>query len=253
MKIIEGIKLNQAHKVALVTGATGGIGEAIAERLAKDGFAVSVHYSGNSQKASALVEKIVSHGGHATSVQADISDSASVKNMFDEVMQIKGSIDAVINSAGIMPMAKIEPDNIETFQKIVNTNLIGSYLVLSHAAQLVSNGGRIIAFSSSVVAKNFPGYGGYIASKLGVEGLVRVLANELKGRNIRVNSVAPGPTGTDLFYKGKTDEQIEWFKGQSPLGRIGTPEDIAEAVAVLVGPGGEWINGQILRVNGGFA
>jgi len=245
--------MNPSHKVALVTGATGGIGQAIAEQLAKEGYAVALHFSGNMQKAYDLIAKIVSHGGKATSVQADITDPESVKAMFETVSHIKGTIDVVVHSAGIMPMGKIEPQNLETFKKVIDTNLTGAYLVLSHAAQNVSEGGRIIALSSSVVAKNFPNYGGYIASKLGVEGLVRVLANELEGKNVTVNAVAPGPTGTELFYKGKTEAQIEWFKKQAPLNRIGTPQDIADSVSMLAGPFGGWINGQIIRVNGGFA
>jgi len=243
----------ESHKVALVTGATGGIGQAIAKRLAKENFIVAVHYAGNADKASTVVEEIVTHGGMAMSIQANIKSNASVKNMFDEVSQLKGVIDVVVHSAGIMPMAKIEPENIDTFHNVIDTNLTGAFLVLAEAAKRISSGGRIIALSSSVVAKNFPNYGPYIASKLGVEGLVRVLANEMKGRNINVNAVSPGPTGTDLFFEGKSDEQIEWFKNQTPLNRIGTPEDIASVVSALVADNGSWINGQIIRVNGGFA
>lgn len=243
----------KAHKVALVTGATGGIGQAIAKRLAKEGFIVAVHYSGNVDKASALVEEIVTSGGMAMAIQADVTDALSVKSMFDQVKQLKGTIDFVVHSAGVMPMARIEPQNLEEFKRVIDTNLIGTFLVLSHAGLMMSEEGRIVAFSSSVIAKNFPSYGPYIASKKGVEGLVKVMANEMAGRNITVNAIAPGPTGTELFYKGKTEEQIEFFKKQSPLGRIGTPEDISDAVAMLAGEEGRWINGQIIRVNGGFA
>jgi len=243
----------KAHKVALVTGATGGIGRAIAKRLAKQDFIVACHYAGNEQKAIDLVGEIVSHGGKAIAVQADVTDAINVSVMFEEVNELKGSIDVVVHSAGIMPMANIQPGNAETFRRVIDTNLIGAFLVMSHAANSVAEGGRIIALSSSVIAKNFPLYGPYIASKLGVEGLIRVLANELKGKNVTVNGVAPGPTGTDLFYQGKTAERIEWFKSQSPLNRIGTPEDIADAVSALAGDFGGWVNGQIIRVNGGFA
>ena len=243
----------KAHKVALVTGATGGIGQSIAKRLAKEGFIVALHYSGNADKASDLVEEIVTSGGMAMSIQADVTSAEAVKSMFEQVKQLKGNIDVVVHSAGIMPMARIEPDNVDDFIQVIDTNLIGTFLVLAHAGVMMSEEGRIIAFSSSVVAKNFPAYGPYIASKNGVEGLVRVMANEMAGRNITVNAIAPGPTGTELFYKGKTEEQIEFFKRQSPLGRIGTPEDISDAVAMLAGEEGRWINGQIVRVNGGFA
>ena len=139
------------------------------------------------------------------------------------------------------------------FDKVIATNLRGTFLVFAQAAQHVPDGGRIIAFSSSVLAKAFPGYGAYIASKAGVEGLVHVLANELRGRNISVNAVAPGPVGTDLFLKGKNAEQIDQFKKMSPLERLGMPEDIANLVSFLASPEGGWINSQILRANGGFA
>jgi len=245
--------MNEFTPVALVTGATGGIGQAIAERLADDGYIVFVHYSGREAKAEEIVTRIQSRGGKAIAVHADVTNLVSVAEMFNQAKSINGKLRVLVHSAGIMPMAKLLPEGIEATQKVINTNLIGSVIVLSHAAQEIEEGGRIIALSSSVVAKNFPNYGGYIASKLGVEGLVRVMANEVAGRNITVNAVAPGPTGTELFYQGKTDEQIEFFKRQSPLGRIGTPEDISSAVSMLAGEEGGWINGQIIRVNGGFA
>jgi 3-oxoacyl-[acyl-carrier protein] reductase len=142
---------------------------------------------------------------------------------------------------------------VESFDKVIATNLRGTFLVLSQSAQHMTSGGRIIAFSSSVLAKSFPNYGAYIASKAGVEGLVRVLANELRGRNITVNAIAPGPTATDLFLKGKGDELIKELSNLAPLERLGTPEDIAASVSFLVGPDGGWVNAQVLRANGGFA
>jgi 3-oxoacyl-[acyl-carrier protein] reductase len=124
---------------------------------------------------------------------------------------------------------------------------------LGKAARHVSSGGRIIAFSSSVLAKAFPAYGPYIASKAGVEGLVHVLANELRGRNITVNAVAPGPVATELFLAGKTEAQIAQLSKIPPLERLGQPEDIAAVVSFLAGPDGGWVNAQVLRANGGFA
>ncbi|PPC63827.1 3-ketoacyl-ACP reductase [Pantoea sp. ICBG 1758] len=245
--------MNDFTKVALVTGATGGIGQAIAKKIASDGYIVFVHYSGNEEKAAKLIEEIVDAGGKACLVQADVTNALSVMEMFDTVRSVNGELNVVVHSAGIMPMARIEPENLDAFKRVIDTNLIGTFLVLAHAAKCVSSGGRIIALSSSVVAKNFPQYGPYIASKEGVEGLIRVLANELKGKNITVNGIAPGPTGTDLFFKGKSEDLINWFKDQNPMNRIGTPEDIANGVSALAGDLGRWINGQVIRVNGGFA
>jgi len=159
----------------------------------------------------------------------------------------------VVHSAGIMPMVKITPAGLGDFDKVINTNLRGAFLVLANAAESLNEGGRIIALSTSVIARSFPTYGPYIASKAGVEGLVHVLANELRGRNITVNAVAPGPTGTDLLFNGKTEEQIKAIANLAPLGRIGEPDEIASIVATLAGPDGSWVNSQVIRVNGGFA
>ena len=150
-------------------------------------------------------------------------------------------------------MVKIVPESLNDFDRVIQVNLRGAFLVLSHAAQTVHDGGRIIALSTSVIAKSFPGYGPYIASKAGVEGLVHVLANELRGRNITVNAVAPGPTGTELFYKGKTQEQIDAIANLAPLQRIATVNEIANVVGMLIGEDCSWINSQVIRVNGGFA
>jgi len=186
-------------------------------------------------------------------VQADVAKAADVEHLFKQALEDFGKVDVVVHSAGIMPMLPISGGDVETFDKVIATNLRGSFLVLGQAAQHVSAGGRIIAFSSSVIAKSFPNYGPYIASKAGVEGLVRVLANELRGRNITVNAVAPGPIPTELFLKGKTQAQIEEFRKLPPLERLGQAEDIAGVVSFLAGPDGGWINAQVLRANGGFA
>jgi 3-oxoacyl-[acyl-carrier protein] reductase len=159
----------------------------------------------------------------------------------------------VVNSAGIMPVASIEPASLADFDRVIATNLRGTFLMMAEAARYLGEGGRFIALSSSVLAKNFPGYGPYIASKAGVEGLVHVFANELRGRGITVNAVAPGPVGTDLFLAGKSDELIAQIARQARLERIGQPDEIAGAVSFLAGPDGGWVNSQVLRVNGGFA
>lgn len=241
------------NKTALVTGASRGIGRAIAERLAEDGFTVIVNYAGNTDAAQETVKNILANGGNAIAIQADIASDEQVKQLFTEAVALNGHLDVVVHSAGIMALANITPAGITEFDKVINTNLRGAFLVLAHAAESVSTGGRIIALSTSVIAKSFPSYGPYIASKLGVEGLVPVLANELRGRNITVNAVAPGPTGTELFFAGKTEEQLNTLSKLAPLERIGTPQEIANVVATLAGPDGSWINAQVVRVNGGFA
>ena len=159
----------------------------------------------------------------------------------------------VVNNAGIMPLSPIAKGDVASFDRVMATNLRGAFLVLGQAARHISEGGRIIAFSSSVLAKAFPTYGPYIASKAGVEGLVHVLANELRGRNVTVNAVAPGPVATELFLNDKTEAQIGQLSKLPPLERLGRPEDIANVVSFLAGPDGGWVNGQVLRVNGGFA
>lgn len=240
-------------KTAIVTGASRGIGRAIAKRLAADGFSVVVNFAGNASKAKESVDEITAAGGKAIAIQGDISNPSDVQQLFEKTKQAFGQIDVVVNNAGIMPLSPIAKGDIEAFDKVIQTNLRGSFLVLSQAAQHVAEGGRIIAFSSSVLAKSFPGYGPYIASKAGVEGLVHVLANELRGRNITVNAVAPGPVATELFLEGKTEEQIAQLSKLAPIERLGQPEDIANVVSFLAGPDGSWINSQVVRANGGFA
>lgn len=242
-----------AVRTAIVTGASRGIGRAIAMRLAQDGYRVVVNYSGNQASAADVVADIRAAGGQAVAVQADVSNGDDVRRLFREARAALGAIDAIVHSAGVMSLAPISPDHVDVFDRMVNTNLRGAFLVLAQAAQELTQGGRIIAISTSVIAKAFPNYGAYIASKAGVEGLVHVLANELRGRGITVNAVAPGPVATELFMEGKSQAQIAELSNMVPLQRLGTPLDIANAVSFLAGPDGGWINGQVLRANGGFA
>ena len=242
-----------ANKTAIVTGASRGIGRSIAKRLATDGFSVVVNYAGNVKEAEAAVNEIKSAGGNAVAISGDISQAADVAALFEKSAQALGPIQVVVNNAGIMPLSPIAKGDVETFDKVIAINLRGAFLVLAQAAQHVVEGGRIIALSSSVLARSFPTYGPYIASKAGVEGLVHVLANELRGRNVTVNAVAPGPIPTELFLKGKTEAQIEEFRKLPPLERLGRVEDIASVVSFLAGPDGAWVNNQVLRANGGFA
>jgi len=240
-------------KGAIVTGASGGIGGAVAKRLARDGFGVVLSYAGKAAKAEEAVAGIRAAGGRAIAVSADVADPKDVDRLFKQTLEQFGTIDVVVNCAGIMPLRPIAEGDLQLFDKVIATNLRGSFVVLAQAARQTSAGGRIIMFSSSVIAKAFPTYGPYIASKAGVEGLVHVLANELRGRNITVNAVAPGPVATELFLAGKSDAQIEQLSKRPPLERLGQPDDIAGVVSFLAGPAGGWVNGQVLRANGGFA
>src|SRR5437764_8684380 len=213
-------------KSAIVTGGSGGIGGSIAKRLGKDGFSVIVNYAGKPAPAQAVVADIKAAGGQGIAVQADVANAEDVERLFKESMDAFGRPDVVVHCAGIMPLFPIASGDVAAFDKVIATNLRGTFLVFAQAAQHVADGGRIMAFSSSVLAKSFPNYGAYIASKAGVEGLVHVLANELRGRNITVNAIAPGPTGTDLFLKGKGEALIKELADLAPLERLGTPEDI---------------------------
>lgn len=240
-------------KTAIVTGASGGLGSAVARRLAREGFAIAAHYSGSSGAAESLGAELEAEGRGVITLQADVARPEEVQNLFKKTLEVFGGIDAVVHCAGIMPLTPIAGGDLAAFDRVIAINLRGAFLVLGQAAEHVRSGGRIVAFSSSVLAKSFPTYGPYIASKAGVEGLVHVLANELRGKNITVNAVAPGPVPTELFLKGKSEERINELKKMPPLERLGQPEDIAGVVSFLVGPAGGWVNSQVIRANGGFA
>lgn len=240
-------------KVAIVTGASRGIGKDIALRLAADGFTVAISYVGNRAQADETVKEIEWHDGSAIAIQGDVSRPEDVDRLFSATLQSFGSLDAVVSNAGVMDLVPIKSANVEALDRMMATNVRGNFLVLAKAAEMLSGGGRIVALSTSVIAKSTPGYGPYIASKAAVEGLVHVLANELRGRNITVNAVAPGPVATELFMKGKTEEQVTMLSKMAPLERLGQPVDVANAVSFLLGKDGAWVNSQVVRVNGGFA
>ena len=239
-------------KVAIVTGGAGGIGAAVCERLARDGFTVVVNYAGNAAPAEALVGRIETAGGRAITAQADIADAAQVARMFASAETAFGGVDVLVNNAGIMRLATIADSDDALFDRQIAVNLTGTFNTLREAARRLRDGGRIVNFSSSVVGLLQPTYGVYAATKAAVEAMTSILAKELRGRDITVNAIAPGPTATKLFLDGKPQEVIDHLTKLAPLERLGQPEDIADAVAFLVGPDGAWINGQTLRANGGI-
>jgi 3-oxoacyl-[acyl-carrier protein] reductase len=243
---------DQTNKVAIITGASRGIGAAIAERLASDGFTVVINYSGNAAPAEELARKIEQKGGKALTAKADVSDAEAVRRMFDAAESAFGGVDVLINNAGIMSLAKLADADDANFDRQIAVNLKGTFNTLREAAKRLRDGGRIVNFSTSVVGLKLESYGVYAATKAAVETLTAIMSKEMRGRAITVNAVAPGPTATDLFLNGKSDELIERMSKMNPLERLGTPEDIAASVAFLVGPDGGWINGQVLRSNGGI-
>ncbi len=242
----------QANKVAIVTGASRGIGAAVAQRLARDGFAVAVNYAGDTASAEALVKKIEAAGGKAIAVKADVADAAAVRALFDTAEKTFGGVDVLVNNAGIMQLAEIADTDDAQFDRQIAINLKGTFNGLREAARRLRNGGRIINFSTSVVGTKLESYGIYTATKAAVESLTAILSKEMRGRSITVNAVAPGPTATDLFLTGKSPELIERMAKMPPLERIATPEEIAGVVSFLAGPDGGWVNGQVLRANGGL-
>ena len=244
--------MSTPQKIALVTGASRGIGAAIARRLASDGYTVVINYAGKSAEAEQLAGEIEKSGGRAITTQADVSDAGAVARMFDAAEATYGGVDVLVNNAGIMKLAPLAGSDDALFDSQIAVNLKGTFNTLREAARRLRNGGRIVNLSTSVVGLNLETYGVYAATKAAVETMTRILSKELRGRSITVNAVAPGPTGTDLFLDGKSPELVERMSKMNPLERLGTPADIANAVAFLAGPDGGWINGQVLRANGGM-
>ncbi len=245
MSIFEG-------RVAVVTGGSGGIGRTIAERLAADGMAVAVHYSGRRQRAEDVVSAVTAGGGRAIAVGGDVADEQQMAAMFTEAHDAFGGVDVVVNTAGIMPLAPLTEMDLETFDRIVRTNLRGTFVVNQLAARSLRAGGAIVNFSSSTTRLAPPNYAAYAATKGAVEAMTLILARELRGRDITVNTVAPGPVATSLFLEGKPQQLIDTIAAANPMGRLGQPDDIAEIVSSLAGRA-RWINGQTLFVNGGAA
>ena len=239
-------------RVAIVTGGSRGIGRATAERLAADGLAVVIAYVGNQAEADAAVGGIQEAGGRALAVQADVADEAAVAALFDAAERHFGGVDVVVNAAGVMVLAPVADIDLVALDRMHRTNVRGTFVVGQQAARRVRAGGAVVNVSTSVTRLSTPGYAAYAASKAAVEALSLILARELRGRDVTVNAVAPGPTATALFLEGKSAELVEQIAGQNPMGRIGTPGDVAEVISALAGPA-RWINGQTLFVNGGAA
>jgi 3-oxoacyl-[acyl-carrier protein] reductase len=237
-------------RVAVVTGATGGIGRAVAERLARDGMSVAVHYAGNADRAKEVVDTITTSGGRAIAVQGDVADEVAMEALFDEVEQTFGGVDVVVNTAGIMLLSPLTELSLDDLDRMHRTNIRGTFVVSQQAARRLRRGGALINFSSTVVKLALPSYTAYAATKGAVDAMTLILAKELRGRDVTVNAIAPGPTATPLFLDGKAQATIDALTSMSPLERLGTSEDAAEAVAFLAGPA-RWINGQVLYSNGG--
>lgn len=240
------------NKAAIVTGGSRGIGAAISQRLAADGFAVALNYVGNAKAADDVVNAIGKAGGRAIAVQGDVSDPAAVRKLFDETERAFGGVDVLVNNAGIMTTAPLGDATDEAFDRIIAINLKGTFNGLREAAKRMRDGGRIVNFSTSVVGTKLETYGLYTATKAAVESLTGILAKELRGRNITVNAVAPGPVATELLTAGRTPEVLAMFAKAAPLERLGQPDDIARVVSFLAGPEGAWINAQVIRANGGL-
>ncbi|CUU21325.1 3-oxoacyl-[acyl-carrier protein] reductase [Bradyrhizobium sp. JR7.2] len=241
----------QHPRTAIVTGSSKGIGAAVAERLARDGLAVVVNYASGAAPAEALVAKIKAAGGAAIAVKADISKLADVRALFDAAETAFGGIDVLVNNAGIMKVAPLAQTTDEVWDQTIAINLTGTFYALREAAKRLREGGRIVNFSTSVVGLYQPTYAAYAATKAGIEAITHILSKELGVRRITVNAIAPGPVNTELFHNANQHD-ISPIIDRTPLHRLGEPDDIARAISFLVGPDGGWINGQILRANGGI-
>ncbi|CAE6867770.1 SDR family oxidoreductase [Paraburkholderia aspalathi] len=240
-------------QVAIVTGASRGIGAAVAQRLAKDGFAVAVNYASSSTEADALVAELTAAGTKAIAVKADVANADDVRRMFEITEQQLGKVDVLVNNAGVLKTLPLADTSDALYDQTFGINVRGTFNTLREAAARMNNGGRIVNFSSTTLALNMPGYAIYNGTKAAVEAFTHVFAKELRGRDITVNAVAPGPIATSLFLDGKTEEQIQTFAKMPPLQRLGQPDDIASVVSFLAGPDAGWVNGQVLRANGGVA
>ncbi|NRF95044.1 SDR family oxidoreductase [Paenibacillus frigoriresistens] len=239
-------------KVALVTGASRGIGREIAEEFARNGAKVIVNYASSPAKAEEVVSRIKNNGGDAIAILADISSVAEVEKLFQETLKAFGRIDILVNNAGIMITKPIASITEEDFDKQFAINVKGTFFACQQAAKYMEQNGRIINFSTSVVGQMFPTYSVYAGTKGAVEQFTRQLAKEFGPKGITINAIAPGPVNTELFTVGKTEEQIEGLRKMNAFGRLGEPNDIASVALFLASEESQWITGQTIRSNGGF-
>lgn len=243
---------NLEGKVAIITGASRGIGSAIAKQLSALGAKVVVNYSNNAIKAEEVVEEITKSGEQAVAIKADVSNIKDVERLFSETITKFGKVDILVNNAGVILYKLLSDVTEEEFDKLFNINVKGTYFACQQAMKHMEDNGRIINFSTSVVGSMFPTYSVYAATKGAVEQITRQLAKEFGPKKITINAVAPGPINTELFNVGKTDEQIEAIRQMNSFGRIGEPDDIANTIEFLVSDKAQWITGQTLRINGGY-
>lgn len=240
------------QRVAIITGASKGIGKALALRLAGDGLAVVVNYASSQAAADEVVREIETAGGKAIAVKADVGTSEGVTALFNAAEKSFGAVDILVNNAGVMKLSPLTETDDAEFDRHIAINLTGTFYGIREAGKRLREGGRIINFSSSVVGMYGPGYGPYAASKAGVEAMTHVASKELGKRRITVNAVAPGPVETELFMTGKSEELVQNIIRNIPLGRLGQPDDIASVVSFLASTESGWVNGQVLRANGGM-
>ncbi|MCX8958694.1 SDR family oxidoreductase [Erwinia psidii] len=241
-----------SRKVALVTGASRGIGAEIALRLAKAGYDVVVNYASKQQEAQAVVDRLKETGVDAMAIQGDVSDAVAVAALFATTLKTFGRVDLLVNNAGVLKMLPLVEHDDALFNRTFAVNVQGTFNTLREAGRHMQEGGKIINLSSSALALNMPGYAIYNGTKAAIEAFTRTFAKELRGRKITVNAVAPGPVETELFLDGKSDEQIRSLANLNPLQRLGQPDDIAAVILFLAGDESGWINGQVIRANGGM-
>lgn len=243
---------NKIEKVAIITGASRGIGRKIAEQLADLGISVVINYNSNKEEADNVVEGIISHGGKAIAIQADISKVSDIKKLFKQTIETYGEINILINNAGVMINNPITNITEEEFDRHFSINVKGTYFACQEAMKHMENNGKIINFSTSVTSAMFPSYSVYAASKGAVEQITRQLAKEFGSKGITINAIAPGPIKTELFLLGKTEQQIDALSKMNSFGRLGEAKDIADVIELLISDKAHWITGQTIKVNGGF-